>query len=84
MQQGSEVTNLHSHPPSEQAGRLIIQRRQCVALKEVSSLAQSMQMMALYCIDQGHVTVDHMEVLANTLGMLRRHVDALDIELASH
>lgn len=84
MQQGSEVQTHNSHPPSEQVGRLSIQRRQCVALKEVSSLAQSMHMMALYCIDQGHVTVDHMEAMANTLGMLRRQVDALDIELASH
>ncbi|MEJ3591391.1 MULTISPECIES: hypothetical protein [Pseudomonas] len=84
MQQGSAVTTHQSHPPSTQASQLAVQRSRCVALKEVSSLAQSMHLMALYCIDQGHVTVDHMEALANTLGMLRRHVDALDIELASN
>lgn len=83
MQQGSEITHQHSHPPSEITTQLSIQRHQCVAIKEASSLIQTMRLMALYCIDQGHVTVDHMEIFANSLGVLGRHVDALDIDTAS-
>lgn len=84
MQQGSEMSTQPQHPPSEVTGALITQQRRVVAAKEVSSLLHSMQCMALYCIDQNHVTLDHMEAMADTLGMLRRQVEALKIELASH
>ena len=84
MQQGSEMSIKTQHPPSEKAASLIVQRHRVIALKEVSSLCSSMQLMALYCIDQNHVTIDHMETFADTLGMLRRQVEALRLELASH
>lgn len=84
MQQGSAVTPHQSHPPSEQASPLVAQRRRYVALKEMSSLSKSMQLMALYCIDQNHVTLDHMEAMADTLGMLRRQIEELRNDLASH
>lgn len=80
MQQGSEVTPHQSTTPSE----LAVKQRRYVALREVSSLATSMQHMALYCIDQNNVTLDHMEAMADTLGMLRRQIDELRNDLASH
>ena len=84
MQQGSEVSPHNPHPPSDASRALVILQRRAVALKEVSSLAHNMQLSALYCIDQNHVTLDHMEAMADTLGMLRRQVDALRLDLASH
>lgn len=84
MQQGSEVTTHQSHPPSEQSAQIVIQRRRYIALKEMSSLSKSMQLMALYCIDQNHVTLDHMEAMADTLGMLRRQIEELRNDLAAH
>ena len=84
MQQGSEMLTKPHHPPSEMSGPLVIQQRRVIALKEVSSLCTSMQLMALYCIDQNHVTLDHMEAFADNLGLLRRQVEALRLELASH
>ena len=83
MQQGSEVTILIDRPPSEPAVTSIIQRRRVVALKEAAALCTTMRLMALYCIDQNHVTVDHMETMADTLGMLQRQVEELRIDLAS-
>lgn len=84
MQQGSEVTTHQSHPPSEQTTKIVVQRRRYVALKEMSSLSKSMQLMALYCIDQNHVTLDHMEAMADTWGMLNRQLEELRNDLASH
>ncbi|MSU98443.1 hypothetical protein EB795_31765 [Pseudomonas mandelii] len=84
MQQGSEVIPTHLQHPAELSGALIVQQRRVVALREVSSLTQSMQLMALYCIDQNHVTLDHMEAMADTLGMLRRQIEELRNDLASH
>ena len=83
MQQGSEVSHHQNQPPSETGLSLNMLRRQCVAVKEVSSLAQAMHLMTLYCIDQGHVDLDHIEALASTLNMLRRQVDTIAIDLAS-
>lgn len=65
-------------------GALVIQQRRVVALKEVSSLAGSMHTMALYAIDQGHVTMDNMEAMADLLGLLKRQVDALRLDLSSN
>ncbi|MCI8212555.1 hypothetical protein AUC61_23780 [Pseudomonas sp. S25] len=81
--QGSVVTTHSPQTPAGCAGALIIQQRRVVALKEVSSLAGSMQKMALYSIDQNHVTVDTMEEMADLLGLLRRQVDALRLDLSS-
>lgn len=84
MQQGSDMLTKLPHPPSEISSPLVLQQRRVIALKEVTSLCTSMQLMALYCIDQNHVTIDHMEAFADTLGMLRRQVEALRLEIASH
>lgn len=84
MQQGSEVSTKPHHPPSEASRALVIQKRRVVALKEVSSLCGSMHSAALYCIDQNHVTLDHMEEMADLLAMMRRQVEALRLDLASH
>ncbi|WP_157955114.1 hypothetical protein [Pseudomonas sp. S5D5] len=62
--QGSVVSSPNSQPPANSSGALIVQQRRVVALREVSSLASSMQAMALYAIDQGHVTIDSMEAMA--------------------
>lgn len=82
--QGSEVTTPVSQHPAIAGGTLAIQQRRVVALKEVSSLCSSMQKMALYSIDQNHVTIDDMEQMADLLGLLRRQVDALRLDLSSH
>lgn len=84
MQQGSEVSHITPKPPVESSRALVLQRQRVIAVKEVSSLLSTMQFMALYCIDQNHVTLDHMETMATTLGILQRQVDALHLELASH
>lgn len=82
--QGSVLPPLNDQPPAVSNGALVIQQRRVVALKEVSSLAASMQSMALYAIDQNHVTIDGMEAMADLLGLLRRQVDALRLDLSSH
>lgn len=82
--QGSEVITPVSQHPAKAGGTLVIQQRRVVALKEVSSLCSSMQKMALYSIDQNHVTIDDMEQMADLLGLLRRQVDALRLDLSSH
>lgn len=84
MQQGSEVSNIPPKHPVEASRTLAIQKQRVIAVKEVSSLLNTMQYMALYCIDQNHVTLDHMETMANTLSILQRQVEALHLELASH
>ena len=84
MQQGSVVSPLTPHPPAEASRALAVQQQRVIAVKEVSSLLHTMQLSALYCIDQNHVTLDHMETMADTLSLLRRQVEALRIDLASH
>jgi hypothetical protein len=84
MQQGSEVSHITPKHPVEASRTLAIQKQRVIAVKEVSSLLSTMQYMALYCIDQNHVTLDHMETMADTLGILQRQVEALHLELASH
>lgn len=76
-------------PPNNQLvaapkGALAIQQQRVIALKEVSSLAGSMHTMAVYAIDQGHVTMENMEAMADLLGLLKRQVDALRLDLSSH
>lgn len=83
MQQGSDVSHITPHSISQIGGAMAIQRRRVVAIKEVHSLAGSMQTTALYCIDQGHVTVEHMEQMADLLGMLRRQLDAIRLDLSN-
>jgi len=85
MQQGSEVSSItpkHLIEPTPRA--LALQRQRVIAVKEASSLLHTMQLTALYCIDQNHVTLEHMESMADTLGLLRRQIEALRIDLASH
>lgn len=84
MQQGSEVSRHTPHSLTQHAGTVAIQRARVVAVKEVSSLLSTMQHMALYCIDQNHVTLEHMETMSDTLGILQRQVDALYLELANN
>ena len=85
MQQGSEVSQITPKQLSgDNARALVLQQQRVIAVKEVSSLLHTMQHMALYCIDQNHVTLDHMESMADALGLLRRQVDALRIDLASY
>lgn len=82
--QGSELSHLNDQPPATANSALAIQQRRVVALKEVSSLTASMHALALYAIDQNHVTVDNMETMADLLGLLRRQVEALRLDLSSH
>jgi len=84
MQQGSEVSHTPPKHLAESPRALVVQQQRVTAVKEVSSLLSAAQYMALYCIDQNHVTLDHMETMAGTLAVLQRQVDALLIELASH
>lgn len=84
MQQGSEVSKHTPHSITPINNAVAIQRARVIAVKEVSSLLSAMQHMALYCIDQNHVTLDHMETMADTLGILQRQVAALHLELASN
>jgi len=84
MQQGSDVSTLTHQHPDEAPRALIIQQQRVIAVKEVSALLHTMQLSAMYCIDQNHVTLDHMESIADALGLLRRQVEALRIDLASH
>jgi hypothetical protein len=84
MQQGSEVSLNTPHSITQLPGAVAIQRARVVAVKEVSSLLSTMQHMALYCIDQNHVTLDHMETMSDTLGVLQRQVNALYLELANN
>lgn len=84
MQQGSVVSSITPQPPAEASRALVIQQQRVIKVKEVSSLLHTMQLSALYCIDQNHVTLDHMESMADALGLLRRQVEALRIDLASH
>lgn len=83
MQQGSEVSSHTSHHITQIGGAVAIQRRRVVAIKEVHSLAGTMQTAALYCIDQGHVTVEAMEQMADLLGVMRRQLDALRLDLSN-
>jgi hypothetical protein len=82
--QGSEILTPISQHQAASGGALAIQQRRVVALKEVSALCGSMQKMALYSIDQNHVTIENMEDMADLLGLLRRQVDALRLDLSSH
>ena len=82
--QGSEVTSPIGRHPARSGGALVIQQRRVIALKEVSALCSSMQKMALYSIDQNHVTVDTMEEMADLLGLLRRQLDELRLDLSSN
>lgn len=84
MQQGSEMLTKPHHPPSDASRALVIQQQRVIAVKEVSSMLSAMQYMAMYCIDQNHVTLDHMEIVADGLGSLIRQIETLKIELASH
>jgi hypothetical protein len=83
MQQGSEVSTKPHHPPAERSCALIIQQHRIVALKEVKSLCSTMHNAALYCIDQNHVTMDHMEAMVDLLAMMSRQVEALHLDFAS-
>lgn len=82
--QGSEVITPIGHHPAKAGGALAIQRRRVVAVKEVYSLAGTMQNAARYCLDQGHVTPDHMEQMADLLGLMLRQLETLQVDLASH
>jgi len=82
--QGSVDTPPNSQLVVAQKGALAIQQQRVIALKEVSSLAGSMHTMAVYAIDQGHVTMESMEAMADLLGLLKRQVDALRLDLSSH
>lgn len=82
--QGSVVSSPNKQPPATSNGALVVQQRRVVALREVSSLASSMQAMALYAIDQNHITIDSMESMADLLGLLKRQIDALHLDLSSH
>ena len=84
MQQGSEVSTQPHHPPAERSCALIIQQHRIVALKEVKSLCSTMHNAALYCIDQNHVTIEVMEEMADLLGLLRRQLGAIQLDLSSH
>lgn len=83
MQQGSEVSTPTPHSIAHVGGAVAIQRRRVVAVKEVYSLAGTMQTAALYCIDQGHVTTEAMEQMADLLGLMRRQLEALQVDLAN-
>lgn len=83
MQHGSEVSQNTPHSITALGGAVAIQRQRIVALKEVSSLAGTMQNAARYCIDQGHVTVEAMEEMADLLGLMRRQLDALQLDLSN-
>jgi hypothetical protein len=82
--QGSAVSPLQDQPPAYKSGALGSQQRRVVAMKEVYSLTGSMQKMALYSIDQNHVTIETMEEMADLLGLLRRQLAALQLDLSSH
>lgn len=82
--QGSSISPTNTQPPAGSSVALIAQQRRVVALREVSSLAESMQAMALYAIDQNHVTIENMESMADLLGLLKRQVDSLRLDLSSH
>ena len=81
--QGSEVISQIKQPPAKAFGALAIQQRRVVAVKEVSSLAGTMRTAALYCIDQGHVTTEDMERMADLLGLLHRQLEALQLDLSN-
>ena len=83
MQQGSEVSQHTPHSVAQIGGALVIQRRRVATVKEVHSLASTMQTAALYCIDQGHVTVETMEQMATLLGLMRRQLDTLQLDLSN-
>ncbi|NKF30439.1 hypothetical protein HER21_28635 [Pseudomonas sp. BGM005] len=83
MQQGSDVSTLTPHSNTQAGGVIAIQRRRVVAIKEVHALAGTMQTAAQYCIDQGHVTVETMEQMADLLGLMRRQLDALRLDLSN-
>lgn len=82
--QGSEITNSVSQHPARSGGALAIQQRRVVALKEVSALCGGMQKMALYSIDQNHVTIETMEEMADGLSLLNRLITELRLDLSSH
>lgn len=84
MQQGSDVLLHAKRHPVEAPHALVTQQQRVIAVKEVSSMLSAMKYMALYCIDQNHVTLDHMEIVADGLGTLLRQIETLKIELASH
>jgi hypothetical protein len=83
MQQGSVVSPITPQPPAETSRALVIQQQRVLTVKEVSSVLSAMQFMAMYCIDQSHVTLDHMEIVADGLGSVLRQIETLKIELAS-
>lgn len=83
MQQGSDVSIHTPNSLAQAGGAVVIQRRRVVAVKEVHSMAVTMQNAARYCIDQGHVTVDAMEQMADLLGLMRRQLDALQLDLSN-
>lgn len=82
--QGSVDSQPNTRLMAASNGALVIQQRRVVALKEVSALAGSMHTMAVYAIDQGHVTMENMEAMADLLGLLKRQVDSLRLDLSSH
>jgi hypothetical protein len=82
--QGSVISPLKDQPPAHPNGAIGAQQRRVVAMKEVYSLTGSMQKMALYSIDQNHVTIETMEEMADLLGLLRRQLGALQLDLSSH
>jgi hypothetical protein len=82
--QGSELSHQIDQPPATSSGAIAIQQRRVVAMQEVYSLAGSMQKTALYCIDQNHVTIETMEEMADLLGLLRRQLGSLKLDLSSH
>jgi hypothetical protein len=83
MQQGSEMSSKTPNSVAQIGGSVAIQRRRVVAIKEVHSLATTMQTAALYCIDQGHVSINAMEQMADLLGLMRRQLDALQLDLSN-
>ena len=82
--QGSVISPQNDQPPALSSGAVVIQQRRVVAMKEVYSLTGSMQKMALYSIDQNHVTIETMEEMADLLGLLRRQLGKLQLDLSSH
>ena len=83
MQQGSEMCSKTQNSVTQIGGAIVIQRRRVATVKELHSLACTMQTATLYCIDQGHATVETVEQMATLLGLMCRQLDALQLDLSN-
>lgn len=81
MKQGS---SLEFTGPGTPLG--VVVKKQAVqfqAVQELAAVCSGIQHIAMYCVDQGHVTLDRVEEIAKLAHLMSAKLSALGIDIAN-